>query len=205
MAQQITRLLPWGNIDEKDIINEYALNAGSGEAGSFVKVVAGDLSKDPTEYVNSSYYVNRMGNATSKYPTVTATVGLTTGTGDAAVVLGMLMRDYREVDENGEKLHFYNPKKEELQCLLSGEAAPIATRGMKDVNHRAFANGVVPNVNDAAVLAADGKLTGVAAGDRSQEQKDATVGKFIGTGFRSGQQTADAFDGPWARLVFSID
>ena len=204
MAQQITRLLPWRNIDDKDIINEYSFNAGSGEAGSFVKVVAGDLSKDPTQYVNASYFLNSVANARSKYPEVPYKVGVTSGTGDHAVVLGMMLRDYREVDENGEKLHFYHPKKEELQCLLSGEATPIAIRGMVDVNKRAFANGVVPNVNDMAVLAANGQITGVAAASRSAEQKDATVGKFIGTGFRSGEQTSDAFEGPWARLVFSI-
>ena len=205
MAQQITRLLPWRNIDEKDIINEYSFNAGSGEAGSFVKVVAGDLSQDPTVYVDSSYYLNSLGNARSKYPEVPYKVGVTTGTGDYANVLGMMLRDYREVDENGEKLHFYHPKKEELQCLLSGEACPIATRGMIDVNLRALAGGVVPNVNDAAVLAANGQITGVAAASRSTEQVNATVGKFIGTGHRTGQQTSDAFEGPWARLVFSIN
>lgn len=204
MAQQITRLLPERNYDDKDIINTYSFMAGSGEAGTFVKVVNGDFSKDPTVYVNSSYYLNRLGNATSKYPEVPFKVGPTTGTGDYGTVLGMMFRDIREVDENGEKLHFYSQKKEELQCRLSGEAVPILTEGIVDMNYRGFVNGVVPNVNDAAVLAANGQLTGVAFEDRSQEQIDATVGKFIGTGYRESQQTTDAFEGPWARLTFSI-
>jgi len=205
MAQQITRLLPWRNYDDKDVINEYAFDAGSGEAGTFVKVSNGDLSQDPYEYVNSSYFVNSMGNARSKYPTVPYRVTATAGTGDYGEVLGMMLRDYREVDENGEKLHFYAKKKEELQCLLSGEAVPIVTRGMFDVNVRMLEGGVVPNVNDSAVLGANGQLTGVAPAARSTEQVNATVGKFIGTGFRTGQQTADAFEGPWARLILSIN
>jgi hypothetical protein len=204
MAQQITRLLPNRNIDDKDIINEYSFMAGSGEAGTFVKVIAGDLSKDPTVYVNSSYYANTLGNARSKYPEVPIKIGPTTGTGDYGVVLGMMLRDVREVDENGEKLHFYPQKREELQCLLSGEANPVATRGWADVNVRMLEGGVVPSLNDAAVLGANGQLTGVAHTARSTEQVDATVGKFVGTGHRTGQQTSDAFEGPWARLTFSI-
>lgn len=205
MAQSITRLLPNRSIDEKDVINFYSLNAASGEAGTFVKVVDADLSKDSVQYVNRpDAFLNNLGNATSQYPEVPYKVGETTGTGDAGAVLGMLLKDVRETDENGQKLHFYNQKRDELQCLLSGEAVPILTAGVVEINARGLEGGVAPNINDAAVLGANGKVTGVAYASLTTEQKDAVVGKFIGTGIRVSQQSTDAFAGAYAKLKFSI-
>jgi hypothetical protein len=205
MAQSITRLLPNRSIDEKDVINFYSLDAASGEAGTFVKVVDADLSKDSVQYVNRpDAFLNNLGNATSQYPEVPYKVGETTGTGDAGAVLGMLLKDVRETDENGQKLHFYNQKRDELQCLLSGEAVPILTAGVVEINARGLEGGVAPNINDAAVLGANGKVTGVAYASLSAEQKDAVVGKFIGTGIRVSQQSTDAFAGAYAKLKFSI-
>jgi hypothetical protein len=212
MAQLITRLMPNRTIAEGDKINEYSLNTASGEAGTFVKVVAGDLSKDPVQYVNSSYFVNEMGFATSQYPEVTRKVGVVNGalngTGaiaDAPLILGMILNDVRNTDENGEKLHFYPQKKAELQCVVSGEAVPIATRGIVDLFvPRALAGGVVPNVNDLAVIADNGKVTGVAASALTALQAPGVVGKFIGTGNRESQQTPDALAGAYARLKFSV-
>lgn len=205
MAQLITRLLPDRDIDPKDEINFYALNTASGEAGTFVKVVDADLSKDAVQYVNRpDAFLNTLGNATSQYPECPYKVGETSGTGDAGQVLGMLLRDVREVDENGEKLHFYNQKKEELQCVVSGEVVPIATAGRVELNSRGLEGGVVPNINDAAVLGANGKVTGVAYASLSAEQKDAVVGKFIGTGIRVSQQSTDGNAGVYAKLQFSV-
>ena len=205
MAQLISRLMPQRDIDGKNVINKYSLNIASGEAGSFVKVVAGDLSKDPVAYVNSSYFVNSMGNAISQYPEVPQKVGLTGGTGDAGLVLGMLLNDVRNTDENGESLHFYPQKKAELQCVVSGEAVPIVTEGIVDLFvPRALEGSVVPTVGMAAVLGANGKVTGVAYSALSPEQRNAVVGKFIGTGNRESQQSTDALAGAYARLKFSV-
>lgn len=205
MAQLITRLQPNRSINENDVINFYSLNTASGEAGTFVKVVDADLSKDPVQYVNRpDAFANGLGNATSQYPEVPYKVGVASGTGDAGAVLGMLLRDVRETDENGEKLLFYPEKKAQLQCVVSGEANPIATRGTVELNVRGLEGGVVPNVNDAAVLGANGQLTGVAYASLTTEQKNASVGKFIGTGIRVSEQTTDALAGPYALLKFSL-
>ena len=205
MAQLITRLMPFRDIDEKNKINTFSLNIASGEAGSFVKVIAGDFSKDPVQYVNFSYFASDMGFVTSNYAEVPQKVGLTGGTGDAGLVLGMILNDVRNTDENGEKLHFYPQKKAELQCVVSGEAVPIATQGIVDLFvPRAVEGGVVPTVGMAAVLGANGKVTGVAYSALSAEQKNAVVGSFIGTGNRESQQTTDALAGAYARLKFSV-
>jgi len=205
MAQKITRLLPNQNIDPKNVVNLFSLNTASGEAGTFVKIVSANLSEDPVKYVNSSYFVNRMGTATSQYPEVPHKVGVAAGTGDGPSVFGMLLSDVRTVDENGEKLNFYSKKREELECLLSGEAVPIVTAGIVDLNVRGLAGGVCPSVGHKAILSTNGQITGVAAASRSAEQIAATVGTIIGTGFRESQQTTDVFAGPWVRLKFSIN
>lgn len=203
MAQQITRLLPTRSINEKDVINSYSFDSNSGEAGTFVKVSAGNLNLDPVEYGDFGPFANSLGNATSQYPYVPQKV-TTAGTGDAGLIIGMLLRDVREVDENGEKLLYYPQKKYELQCVLSGEAVPIASRGVVDINVRGLAGGVCPSVGDAAVVVADGKVTGVAFGSLTTAQKNVMVGTFIGTGLRESQQDTDFAAGPYARLKFSV-
>lgn len=204
MAQSITRLLPYRNYDEKNVYNEYSFNAGSGEAGTFVKIVSANLSDGPVDYVNSSYFQNTLGNATSQYPEVPQKVGVAAGTGDGGAIFGMLLRDVRETDENGEKLRFYPQKKAELQCAESGEAVPILTAGIVDLNVRGLAGGVAPAIGSKAVLSTNGQVTGVAFASLSTEQKDAVVGTFIGTGIRESQQNTDAFAGAYARLKFSL-
>lgn len=203
MAQQITRLLPTRSINEKDVINSYSFDSNSGEAGTFVKVSAGNLNLDPVEYGDFGPFANSLGNATSQYPYVPQKV-TAAGTGDAGLIIGMLLRDVREVDENGEKLLYYPQKKYELQCVLSGEAVPIASRGVVDINVRGLAGGVCPNVGDAAVVVAGGKVTGVAFGSLTTAQKNVMVGTFIGTGSRESQQDTDFAAGNYARLKFSV-
>jgi hypothetical protein len=43
---------------------------------------------------------------------------------------GILLYDVREVDENGDLLISNPRKRDEMQCVLSGQAVPIATRGL---------------------------------------------------------------------------
>jgi len=203
MAQQITRLLPYRSINETDVINGYSFDSNSGEAGTFVKVSAGNLTLDPVEYGNFGPFANALGNAKSQYPFVPQKV-TTAGTGDAGLIIGMILRDVREVDENGEKLLYYPQKKQDLQCVLSGEAVPVASRGVVEINVRGLAGGVCPSVGQAAVVTADGKVTGVAFGSLTTAQSAVRVGTFIGTGLRESQQHTDFAAGPYARLKFSV-
>jgi hypothetical protein len=203
MAQQITRLLPYRSINETDVINGYSFDSNSGEAGTFVKVSAGNLTLDPVEYGNFGPFANSLGNAKSQYPFVPQKV-TTAGTGDAGLIIGMILRDVREVDENGEKLLYYPQKKQDLQCVLSGEANPVASRGVVEINVRGLAGGVCPSVGQAAVVVADGKLTGVSFGALTTGQNAVRVGTFIGTGLRESQQHTDFAAGPYARLKFSV-
>ena len=203
MAQQITRLLPYRSINETDVINGYSFDSNSGEAGTFVKVSAGNLTLDPVEYGNFGPFANSLGNAKSQYPFVPQTV-TTASSGDAGLIIGMILRDVREVDENGEKLLYYPQKKQDLQCVLSGEAVPIASRGIVEISVRGLAGGVCPSVGQAAIVMPGGKVSGVAFSAITSGQRDIMVGTFIGTGLRESQQHTDFAAGPYARLKFSL-
>lgn len=206
MANSITRLLPLRDYDEHDVINMYSYDSDSGEAGTLVKVAAGNLSLDPVDYVArdtanggwASYAHTR-----SQYPEVPLKV-TAAGATDTGNILGMMLRDVRETDENGEKLMFYPIKKAELQCVCSGEVVPIAERGKFAVMAKGFANEVAPGVGDFLLPAAAGKLTGVAAATSTATQRELSVGKVLGTGYRSSEQDTDEFEGAWAYLTLNV-
>ena len=183
----------------------FSLDTVTGEAGSLVKISSANLDLDPTNLIaraDSLGYQNYMGNATSLYPEVPYKVTKVTNTGERP--LGIMLRDVRSVDENGENLQYYPRKKEELQCVISGEAVPIATRGVFFLNARALAGGLAPAINSYAVPTANGKLTGVALADASANHKEYAVGKFIATGLRESQQDTDEYAGVYAVLKLEL-
>lgn len=206
MAYSITRLLPLRDYDEHEVINMYSYDTNSGEAGTLVKVAAGNLTLDPVSYVGrdtanggwASYT-----HARSQYPEVPLKV-TAAGAADSGNILGMMLRDVRETDENGEKLLFYPEKKEELQCVLSGEAVPVARRGQFAVLAKGFAGSVMPSVGDVLLPEADGRFTGVASAPLTLAQDALKIGLVLGTGYRTSEQDTDEFEGGWALLALNI-
>ena len=96
-------------------------------AGSAVKVRSGWQNTDELSFignVGAGY-----SNTVSQRYGVSAEVEYTDGGADEAA-LGITLYDVREFDENGEKLAFNPRKQDELQCSLTGQAVPIATRGV---------------------------------------------------------------------------
>ena len=97
-------------------------------AGSAVKVKTGwSNTNEPQDMlgdVGAAY-----ANTVSERYGVNADVQYTDGGADEAA-LGITLYDVREYDENGEALKFNPRKQEELQCSLTGQAVPIATRGV---------------------------------------------------------------------------
>tara|TARA_B100000131_G_scaffold260074_1_gene255818 strand:+ start:16 stop:645 length:630 start_codon:yes stop_codon:yes gene_type:complete len=204
MANEITRLLPFRQYDDNDVINFYSLDAVTGEAGSLVRVSECDLDKQPVEYTtrgDADSWVEQQGNALSLYPQVPYKVTKCTTTGATVHPLGILLRDVRSKDENGENLLYYPEKREELQCVVSGEAVPIATKGVFTLNVRGLTNGVLPALNDVAEPSLNGTLTGVTTTVVNHHIRKAHgVGKFIGTGYRESLSSTDAFAGNYAIL-----
>ena len=207
MAFEITRLLPFRQYNDSDVINFYSYDLETGEAGSVVKVSAADLQDEPVQYVqrgDSDSWQTTMGNALSMYPEVPYKLTKVSDTGAGVRALGILLRDVRNKDENGENLLYYPRKKEELQCVVSGEAVPVLTRGLLTVNAKALQGGLPPAINSLAISSLNGTLTGVAHDSATANQKNVSVGKFIGTGYRESLTTTDAFAGSYAILKIEL-
>lgn len=194
------RLYPFRQYSEYDVINLFASDTadsapstnGNGSAGVFVKVSAGNLDQDPITYAANSYLGNTdypfLGAA--QYPSVPLTfTAATTG----APVLGITLNQTLQNDENGEKL-LYNPvKRQELQAVLSGQAVPVATRGLFTLADTAIdwvdAN-MAPN-SHLLISTNAGKVTGLASTQVASTGNLASaytiIGRVLATGSRVSQ------------------
>jgi hypothetical protein len=194
MANDITKLLPFRQYDDNNVVNMFAYDGGEVGAGLLVKITSADLNSDAVQYGEGGF-LNTIGNASSMYASVPHKVQLA-DSGDAA--LGILLRDVREEDENGEKIRFYPEKKAELQCVASGEAVPVATKGIFTFTEAAFEGGTVL-APMSTVAVRDGGLIGAAG-------SDAVVGMVLATGSREtqGEGAADAFAGDYAIVKIEL-
>lgn len=195
MANDITKLLPFRQYDDNDVVNMFAYDGSEVGAGSIVKITSADLNDDAVQYGEGGF-LNTIGNASSMYASVPHKVALA-DSGDAG--LGILMRDVREEDENGEKIRFYPEKKAELQCVASGEAVPVATKGFFTFTEDAFDGGTIPApMTNLAVR--DGGALGEAGGS------EAVVGMVLATGSREtqGEGSVDPFEGDYAYVKIEL-
>ena len=191
MASEITNLLPFRQYDDNDVVNMFAMEGTDKGAGLLVKVSAANLNDDLVDLVEDGAFLNTQGNAYSPLAVNPLRVDAA-GSGDAA--LGILLRDVRDTDENGEKLRFYPQKKEELQCVLSGESVPVATKGIFTFMEGAFTGSVIPAVGTDVYGHAAGKL-GVAGGNAVK------VGQVLATGTRA---AGDTHAGDYAIVSINI-
>lgn len=157
-------LKPFRQYDDHDVINLFSYEGASATKGTFVKIVSGWQSQDVLEGLHGepgAFY----GNTVSTRYKTSATITPCTSTGDKTI--GMLLYTVAETDENGEKLIFNPRKAAEMQISLSGQAVPIATRGLF------LYSGISgdPVVGNPVYIANDGGLT--CTGNR-------VVGQFLG-------------------------
>lgn len=210
MANTISRLLPFRQYSEQEVINFYSLDAATGEAGSLVRVSSANLDLDPIQYTtrgDANAYANTLGHASSLYPTVAYKITKVIGTGDFLTgALGIMLRDVRTVDENGQNLLYYPEKKSELQCVVSGEAVPVAAKGVFTFSQNAFENGstVRPAVGDWVVPATNGLLTGVGTLALKTTYAAFKVGTVLATGTRESTQDADFATGYYAMVKIDL-
>jgi hypothetical protein len=200
-----TRLLPFRQYDDQDVINMFALvdaaindsvtGVGSGDAGVFVKVSAGNFDLDPVSYASNSYLgkTDYPFVGANSYPSVNLKV-TPAASGDTTNCLGLTLRQTAKYDENGEKLLYYRQKAEELMCVLPGQSVPVATRGIFSLGKNAFGGGTVTGNNlyvgsGIKLSATQGNITGCLHSDAGK------IGVVIGTGTRTSQTTTDQFAG----------
>ena len=181
-------LRPFRDYDEHDVLNLFAFDyAVRGEVtrGALVRIKAAsngwkvhEADIDAFSTVNMNSY--SLDNVTNLRYGVNALVDLA---GSGETPLGMLLYDCKEVDENGEKL-IYNPRKAaEMQCALSGQAVPIATKGIFVVNGvdgTPAAGGVA---YCGAAAANDGLISATAPLSGGTK---ITIGKFLGAANTAG-------------------
>jgi hypothetical protein len=164
----MANLKPFRDYDEHDVINLFAVNAVSANKGTVVTANGNgvDLKNDLSLENLSSY-----GNTFSSQFNVPWTVSPAASGSAKGEIVGLLLKDVRKVDENGEQLVFNPRKAAEMDVIISGQACPILTKGL------VLVNGIVgtPNFGSGAAVAdaGGGDLKVVAYGS-------ATVGKFLG-------------------------
>jgi len=201
------RLYPFRQYSEHDVINLFASDTvdtlpstnGNGSAGVFVKVSAGNLDQDPITYATNDTVLGKTDYpflGAAQYPSVPLTFTAATA---GVPVLGITLNQTLLTDENGEKL-LYNPvKRAELQAVLSGQAVPVATRGIFTLADTAI-DWVDANmtVNNHLIISANaGKVSGLAASAVSPlTGTTSIVGRILATGQRVSQNgKSDYFAG----------
>ena len=204
------RLYPFRQYSDHDVINMFASDTadtlpstnGNGSAGVFVKVSAGNLDLDPITYADNAYLgkTDYPFIGAAQYPSVPLQFTVATNN---APVLGITLNQTLLEDENGEKL-LYNPvKASELQAVLSGQASPVATRGLFTLDEKAIGAGdgywdgtnYAPN-SVLYIGATAGNVTGLAASSSAQVTGLNIVGKILATGQRvSSNGESDQFAG----------
>ena len=155
MAYSSTKRLikPFRGYSEHEVINLFAFDLETVNKGTFVKVLNnGWKNTDDSLNITSATSVGASySNVVSDRYSTTARV-TTAGTGDNGKVIGLLLNDVRETDENGEKLVFNPRKAAELSAVVSGQTVPVLKRGII----LAYATGAT--AGNSAFINANGEL-----------------------------------------------
>jgi len=144
-----TRIHPTRDYSEHEVINMFSKDR-TGEAGELVRIVRSTPS-ETNKFSNTTVGAS-FSRTYNKFYETTDKVRATAGGQYADTkynVLGLTLNATLSHDENGLPL-FNNPqRREELQCVMSGETVPVLRRGVIGV----YSNGYVgtPTVGYAVV------------------------------------------------------
>ena len=180
---------------------------GNGSAGVFVSVKSGggNFSNDPITYVDRAELSASQDHTRNQYPEVQLKVEAAAVAAKAGEVIGVTLKQTLEQDENGEKL-LYNPvKKDELQAVLSGQAVPLATRGIFTLTSDAIDNAggniaTHPTPGQACIISPEtaGKVSGIAFTTLYGPTLTSTTGHaHVAGGGTVVKYTADHVIGTW--------
>ena len=160
------RLRPFRDYSEHEVVNLFAFGDDAVSLGTTDVVYAGSIVKVKSPGWNNGQEAQDMiGNVGAGYANtishrwgVTAEVEYTDGAGDEAS-LGITLADVREYDENGEALKFNPRKAAELQAVLTGQAVPVATKGLFLMATGAWAGANQVALNMDVYATGNGQLT----------------------------------------------
>lgn len=186
-----TKLHPFRQYNENDVINLFTYDGTAVDAGRLVKLDASNQWSG----LGSDDYVDLGSDTGNSYSNVVSTQYSLKGKVDLAGLgndpLGITLLAMASTDENGEKL-LYNPRKAaEMGVVIPGQAVPIACRGVflyksddaawtgstinAGVSIYGAANGILSSTSTSATL------VGVALGgkaDTSDGNHDAALVKI---------------------------
>lgn len=151
-----SKLLPFRQISENDVVNLFAYDGTTAQRGLVVQLDTSNGWKFNDDLgltsINNSY-----ANTVSDRYNVKAKVKQCVSGKSNAIPFGMLMYDVAEVDENGEKLIYHPRKAHEMQVSVSGQAVPVLTKGIVLLNMgNADRNGVTIAAGTEAYAGATG-------------------------------------------------
>lgn len=119
---------PFRVVDEHDVFNLYAYSGTIPVTkGTFVKIGGSGYRASDEQLIMLGNVGSAIGNTVAQRYGVLPKV---TATASGENPFGMLLYDVRNTDENSENLIFNPRKRQEMQCVLSGQAVPIVTKGM---------------------------------------------------------------------------
>ena len=162
------KLRPFRDYSEHDVINLFAFGDDAAALGTTDVIQAGSVVKVKTGWTNGAEteFLGDVGasfnNTVSQRYGVTAEVEYTDGGADEAA-LGITLYDVREYDENGEALKFNPRKAAELQACLTGQAVPVATRGLFLMATGAWASSPGVVINQDVFATGNGQVTTLGA------------------------------------------
>lgn len=178
------RLKPFRQVAEEDIINGlFSADTQTLDQGAIVSISASDGSKDPIEYVDSAQLgkTDYAHIGADMYPVVPNKFSVAASGARAADVLGLTLYEVAYTDENGEKYLYYKQKRIENQIALSGEAVPVATRGVFEIASGGFVG--EPTHEKYGIVGDGGKPEAVTYDELTGRgmTMDNVIGKFLST------------------------
>ena len=226
------RLLPFRQYSDHEVINLFSVNLdglpqelkamapnddGINADGVLVEIDAGNMAENDVVSVTADgrfqgQFAPPVGQ--NPYPTVPLKVKPCETPANA---MGMTLAQTLSHDENSENL-LYNPvKKDELNAVLSGQACPLATRGIFTLTQECF--GPDSHWSDGPVVAKVGNWTKELAVGNAIQGHASVPGLFTGlatagaglkcgtvlaTGERIDHGSADSWAGKYAVVQLSL-
>lgn len=121
------RLKPFRQVNEFDVINLFAMSGTTGNEGEFVKVIG---SGAVFNALDRAINLTTQAHVVSQRRVLNAQVTYAASGDDKGDVLGILLKNIRTTDYLGRDLVYDDTRKTEANAVLSGEAVPIATKGL---------------------------------------------------------------------------
>jgi len=155
-------LLPFRDYSEHEVLNFFACTTVANK-GTLVAPITNPISGSGPLNLSSNapgaIYPNSVTNNFDLIGTVTPVVNYS----GVPTAIGILLKDVREFDENGEKLIFNSRKAAEMDVIIKDiQSIPILTRGVVvtndiDTTDRGGGGGL-PAIGDAAYVGNSGRM-----------------------------------------------